>query len=78
VDPQLICNPAVYFQFLCVLAKRRLADDRIPLVGFLEQALADLTRFDRGDDLELALVFQEFRESLDDFVVGICDGQLVN
>jgi len=60
------------------LAQRRLADDRIALVGFLEESPADLTRFDGGDDLELTLVFQEFRQPLDDLVVGIRDGQLVN
>jgi hypothetical protein len=55
-----------------------LSNYRIPLVGFLEQALANFVGVDRGDDLELALVFQEFCESLDDFVVGIRDSQLVN
>jgi len=76
--PEVVGDRAVHLQLLCVLAQRRLADDRIALVGFLEESPADLTRFDGGDDLELTLVFQEFRQPLDDLVVGIRDGQLVN
>lgn len=57
-DAQLVGHGTVHLQLLRVLAERGLAHDRIPLVGLLEESLANLPRLDRRHGLELGLVSQ--------------------
>ena len=52
--------------------------DTEQIIGFLEEPPADLARLDGSYDLEFTLVFEEFCQPLNDLVVGIRDGELVN
>ncbi|MFT4930273.1 MAG: hypothetical protein ACI91T_000139 [Natronomonas sp.] len=55
-----------------------MADNRIGVVRLLEQPLPNLPWLDWRNRLELVLVFQQFRQPLHDFVIRICDGELVD
>jgi hypothetical protein len=57
-DPESVSDVAVDIQWLGIIAECRLADDRIGVVGFLEQSPTDLLWIDRGDNFELTLVFE--------------------